>query len=240
MITLPQISCTCINNSRLKEIKKNKQNPILFKNNNILLFKMSFIPLPSKTLITPDKFYSRTDRLKLLIIPESEFSKIIVTPLASALGFRIDCYNDFFLEELISRETFEKTIKNVNAIFDEVIHMKKRFERNDQFSYLNYLILLGYAMLVVSLILVLLYTYQQTDENYLVAFEILISISSIFIIIANLLNLLLKPKIINLEETLYERIAEFLKNENLSIYQDHHLFWTLQENSYWMELHILK
>lgn len=200
---------------------------------------MSFTPLPPKNLKTPDKYYSRKDRLKLLIIPESEYSKIIVPSLDSALGFKIDCYNELFLQELIPKQRFEKTIKNVNAIVDDVIQMKKMFERKDQFNFLNYFLFLGYTILVVSLILVFLYACRGNDEDYLVAFGILIGISSAFILIANLLNFILKPKKVNLERTLYKRITDFLKTENTFIYQNHHLFWKVQENSYWMELHRL-
>lgn len=191
--------------------------------------------------LTPDDFSSRSTKMKTKQIPTTTEKKIIVKANNLGMGFRFDCYPNYILNGLISKEMFDITVRKANSICEHAWRESKIQETIDFFPKANYLYLISTILTIVGLILLALYMFADLDKiSILVAAFILIYISCFFMIAVAILAFNTPPKFSSLENIVKARLDQFLDEENEKIYKKLHFRWVVEKEFYWLELINLK
>ena len=123
-------------------------------------------PLTSK--FRPENFFSRADHLKQLKLPKSSSHLIIIPSNSEGLGFLLNCYNDKVLSQKLDKNLFQSTILNANRICESVWKKKRMLEENDELYWLDYLMVLTFALLFLGFLFIIEYT-EDLENGFLYA-----------------------------------------------------------------------
>ena len=129
--------------------------------------------------ILPEDFLTRAERVKQLIMPETNDYSVIVKPNNQALGFRNNCYDLPVLGEHIDKLTFNSTVKKANKICENVWRAKKVEEDAEYSKYYRLVLYLAIFISIISFALLLLLIYGSGGNVLLYASLVLICIAAI-------------------------------------------------------------
>ena len=185
----------------------------------------------------PSDFLTRAEKSRQMDIPVSDAHRVIVKPNNEALGFRFDCYKEQTLKNNVSKEEFNNTVRACNKICENVWRRKKNEEDEDYNIGLKRTLYIAIFFSLISFVLLIILIYFEGPEMLLI-------ISVLFIVIAGVLTTLVvissmfsQPKFIELEDAIIRSLKGFLAEENFK-YKSKGLRWEVQDNFYWLEVHL--
>ena len=194
-------------------------------------------PLTSK--FRPENFFSRADHLKQLKLPKSSSHLIIIPSNSEGLGFLLNCYNDKVLSQKLDKNLFQSTRLNANRICESVWNKKRMLEENDELYWLDYLMVLTFALLFLGFLFIIEYT-EDLENGFLYAALVFFVLGGALAVFVLAVNMIKKPRFIKLEETIYKRLRTYFETENEGIYKEMSMYWIVQERFFWLELHLEK
>lgn len=192
----------------------------------------------SKKELSPEDFLTRSERVKQMILPETDANRLIVKPNNEALGFRFNCYNEDVLGKFVDKLTFDTTVKQANKICEDVWRKKKCEEEAEYSKGLKYVLYVAIALSLIAFILLLDLIYGGGGDGLLYGAIVLITFSGVLTIVVVIKSMFSHPHFIVLEDLIIKLLDEFLTKEN-ALYNKMDLHWKMQEKFYWLELQIL-
>lgn len=173
-------------------------------------------------------------------IPSTNEKIIIIKPNNEGIGFKFNCYPDYILDSIISKEDFDATVRKAHRIVESTYLIKKHEEDADYIGFIKNIIALVSVLLLVVIILFMVFVYSKDDNNSVqVVSLILLIVTGGLILFAVLKTYLTRPNFINVEEVTKQKLSSFLEAENNTTYKTKGFYWKMGQNYFWLELRSL-
>ena len=191
---------------------------------------------PTKRELIPDDFLSRAEKLKKKKIPSTTEFVIIVRSNNEGLGFRFDCYPANLLNNVISKEKFDYTVKEAHKICENAWTEKKKQENANFNPFVNNLDFIAKLFTFIGLLLLVIYMYSDSGFAIFPISFIFIGIACVIMVIVALISIFSEPKFMGLDKTIKGKLQLFLKEENKKVYYPIGYEWRMEKCFYWLEL----
>lgn len=191
---------------------------------------------PSKRELAPDDFLTRAEKLKKKKIPTTTETSIIVRSNNEGLGFRFDCYPAHILENVLSKEMFDSTVKEANKICENAWTEKKKHENLDFHPLVSPFYRVAIFSTFLGLLLLLIYMYSDSGFALFPISFVFIGIGCVLMILIAIISVVTEPKFIGLEKTTRIRLKSFLEEENMTKYRSRGFVWRIERDFFWLQL----
>ena len=88
-------------------------------------------------------------------IPDTDEYRIIVKPNNEGLGFKYNCYSQEILGEIMGKETFDNTVKEINKIIEGVWKQRRHEEKAEFQPQLKYGLYLAIFLSLFAFVLLI-------------------------------------------------------------------------------------
>lgn len=190
--------------------------------------------------INIQNYLTRAEKLKLSVhMPSSTSSRVIVSANNEGIGFRFDQYDEARLRDHISKSAFDATVRGAHKICETVWSIRKMEEEKVYNVWSKRIFILSIIVLLISLILITIKSYggHELGDGLVIVAIVLVVVSSVATLSLIVHSMLMKPKFIDFESTITERLESYFAKENEK-YPNGRLKWIVPDKFYWLELHI--